>query len=51
MISENSLANRVCVGKEDIERRLMKPSLEGVDAQIQISDWFDCVSNPAHVLK
>ena len=51
MISENSLANRVCVGKEDIQRRLMKPSLAGLDAQIKISDWFDCVSNPARVLK
>ena len=38
MISDNSLANRVCVGKENIQRCLMKPSLEGFDVQIKISD-------------
>ena len=41
VITESSLANRVCVGKENVQSSLMKPSLERFDVQIKISDWFD----------
>lgn len=42
VITENSLANRVCAGKENVQRSL-KRSLERFDVQIKISDWFDSV--------
>lgn len=38
IISENCLANKF--SKENVWRCFVKPSVEGLDARIRISDWF-----------